>query len=467
MTHLSGSRAAIVIAIVLLYTNLPVVAAQRGLVPTATAAIVPALMMIAVLGQLIVLRRRVLVDRTLLALFAFLIVFVLSSFGAVGHAVAISRIGTFVVEGLLLYFLTRNAVRDLADLRAAIKAVVFSATLLAGLTLIQAISGDYERDFMGLAQRSLEHLEERPEAAADEMGDEDRARGPVDEPNRFAQVLLMAAPLAGALALSARTRLGAGVAGLSALVILGGVLVTYSRGAFVTLVGLALLTPFLRLVRPHRLVAALAVCVMLSPFVAPGYARRIASIAGVAALFGQSQVEADGPTRGRTTEMLAALAAYTEHPILGVGPGQYMPYHSVHYQALPEVSIRELAIPRRAHNLFLEIAAESGTLGLAVFLFIPVLLLRDLEGTRRRLLVSHPDLARIAATFALALLAYLGTGMFLHLSYERYYWFLLGLTAAAVGALQGAAVTREETARVSPSSAEPPWVPWTMGGARC
>jgi putative inorganic carbon (HCO3(-)) transporter len=357
----------------------------------------------------------------------------------------------------------------MSELRVAVGAVVAAATLLAVLTLTQAITADYERDFMGLAQRSLEHLEEGPEAAVGEMGDEDRARGPVDEPNRYAQILLMAAPLAAALALIARSRMLAKAAGLAVLLILGAVLVTYSRGAFVTLVGLALLTPWLGLARPHRLAVALAVCVALTPLVAPGYALRIASIAGVADLFGTSAVEADGPTRGRTTEMLAALAAYTEHPILGVGPGQYMPYHSVHYQALPEVSIRELAIPRRAHNLFLEVAAESGTVGLAVFLFIPLLLLRDLEGTRRRLLASHPDLARVAATFMLSLLAYLGTGMFLHLSYERYYWFLVGLTAAAAGALNSAAIAREYAVRESSVADDARWVTraryLTVGGS--
>lgn len=32
-----------------------------------------------------------------------------------------------------------------------------------------------------------------------------------------------------------------------------------------------------------------------------------------------------------------------------------------------------------------------------------------------------------AAGFTLVLLAYLGTGVFLHLAYERSYWFMIGL----------------------------------------
>jgi hypothetical protein len=66
---------------------------------------------------------------------------------------------------------------------------------------------------------------------------------------------------------------------------------------------------------------------------------------------------------------------------------------------------------------------------------IPLLLLRDLRAIRLLLMRRRPDLARAAAGFSLLILAYLGTGMFLHLAYERYYWFMVGLTAAAAGIL--------------------------------
>jgi O-antigen ligase len=134
--------------------------------------------------------------------------------------------------------------------------------------------------------------------------------------------------------------------------------------------------------------------------------------------------------------MLAALAAYVDHPLIGVGPGQYVTFHSEHYQSLPEISIRDLAEPRRAHNLYLEFAAETGTIGLIVFMAIPLLLLRDLELLRRAAWRYSPKRARLAAGFSLAILSYLGTGVFLHLAYERYYWLMIGMTAAAVGILR-------------------------------
>jgi hypothetical protein len=403
---------------------------------------VPALLVAVVAHQTVIRRRPIVFDRTLVVMSAFLAVLLLSSFAAVGQGVAMDRIVVFLGEGVLIYFLVRNAVQTLPELRVAVIALIAAATLLAGLTVFQPITRDYEQTFLGLAQRSLELSDGRPTQMGTEIGLEDRARGPVDEPNRFAQVLLMVAPLAFVLGLGA-SRMGTrAIAWACAGLLLAGVLLTYSRGALLTLVVLAVLAAPLRLVRPARLVGALAVVGVLTVVAIPGLTARVASMAGVAGLFGPSSVEPDGPIRGRTTEMLAALAAYTDHPVLGVGPGQYAMYHSVRYQGLPEISFREIPLPRRAHSLYLEIAAETGTVVLMIFMAIPLLLLVDLGRLRRTLFAVRPDLARLAAGFTLMLLAYLGTGVFLHLAYERYYWVMIGMAAAAVAALEHATVQR-------------------------
>jgi hypothetical protein len=68
---------------------------------------------------------------------------------------------------------------------------------------------------------------------------------------------------------------------------------------------------------------------------------------------------------------------------------------------------------------------------------------------RRRLAQTRPDLANIAASFFLSVLGYLYTGVFLHLSYERYFWILLALAAVA------AIVIRNELASEDEQSATP------------
>jgi hypothetical protein len=387
---------------------------------------------------------------------AFLGALVLSAFGVPGPGVALGRIGVFAAEGLLIYFLVTNAVRDLKTLRVVIWGVLAATTFLATLTIWQQVTGNYEQDFIGLATRDLRNVEGVPLSVVAETGDDDRARGPVDDPNRYAQILLMAAPLALLFGLTAR-RHGARLVAFAIFgLLLAVVLLTYSRGAFLTLAVLVLLAPALGLVKPSRLGAALLVGALLTPLVAPGYVGRVGSIGGVAGLFGAAEVEADAVTRGRSTEMLAALSAYLDHPFLGVGPGQYLAFYSVHYQTQPGVSLRELTIPRRAHNLYLEVAAEMGTLGVVLFMVIPLLLIMDLERLRRALQPRRPDLARLAAAFMLALLSYLGTGVFLHLAFERYYWLMVALAASAVAMLERpAAASARRSSLVTPAATVP------------
>ena len=434
------SSLAVAAACFLLYSNLLVVLAREASLPTGLAVAVPGLLMFAVLHRIVLYRERIVVDRTFFLMLAFLAVLLVSAFAVRGLEQAVTRISVYLVEGLLMYFLVRNAIGSLSELRWAAMGVVCAAALVSVLALVQAATGNYEQDFMGLAERNLERIDvpAGSSAAEAQMRLEDRAYGPVGEPNRFAQILLMAFPIALVLGLTAKSRMGSILAFASMLAVLGGVLVTYSRGAFLTLAILGVLMVPMRVISMRTLVAVVAAALLLAPIVAPAYTQRILSIGGVAEFFGSVEAEADGAVEGRTTEMLAALAAYTDHPILGVGPGQYLPFYSVHYQALPEISVREIPEPRRAHSLYLELGAELGTIGLLAFLAIPLLLLRDLRALRIGLAERRPDLSRLAGSFALVLLAYLGTGVFLHLAFERYYWFMVGITAAAAGVLHQA-----------------------------
>jgi hypothetical protein len=67
-----------------------------------------------------------------------------------------------------------------------------------------------------------------------------------------------------------------------------------------------------------------------------------------------------------------------------------------------------------------------------VFLSIVGLLLRRLWALRRVLLERDPGRADLAAALCMSLLTYLCTAVFLHLSYQRYYWLLVALGSAAV-----------------------------------
>lgn len=87
-------------------------------------------------------------------------------------------------------------------------------------------------------------------------------------------------------------------------------------------------------------------------------------------------------------------------------------------------------------------AAEGGALGLLFFSTMVLVTLYGLLLARRRLLGAPPGptpgdeeerryLANIVTGLFLALVAYLASGLFLHLAYIRYFYLMLALAGAA------------------------------------
>jgi O-antigen ligase len=106
------------------------------------------------------------------------------------------------------------------------------------------------------------------------------------------------------------------------------------------------------------------------------------------------------------------------------------PFFYEEYAQVVGILIRNDA-ERQAHNLYLGVGAEIGILGLVVFLIIAFLTMRMLLAARRASLVRRPDLERLTTPYLLSLFTYYVTGMFLHLSFARFYWLILAVAGAA------------------------------------
>jgi putative inorganic carbon (hco3(-)) transporter len=104
---------------------------------------------------------------------------------------------------------------------------------------------------------------------------------------------------------------------------------------------------------------------------------------------------------------------------------------------------------REAHSLYLGLAAETGTLGIVSFMAMIVVTIQDLLRVRRNSRGLRPDLENLATSFILVLLAYLTTGLFLHLSYMRYFWLIFALASAA------STIAIKELAESAPEPAKP------------
>jgi O-antigen ligase len=242
--------------------------------------------------------------------------------------------------------------------------------------------------------------------------------------------MLMLVPLGIFRVISERSTLLRATAGGMTLLITLGVVLSFSRGAAVGLAALVLALLFLRMIR-MRYVLAMVVVLAAILVAFPQYTNRLTSLAGVGGLDSTGTSAVDNSLLSRATETLSAALVMVDHPVTGVGPGMFPVYYEA-YANTVGILVRN-DIERQAHNLYLGFGAELGVPGLIVFLLIAYSVVRMLLAARRASIVKRPDLERLTTPFLLALMTYYVTGMFLHLSFARFYWAMLAVaTAAAV-----------------------------------
>jgi O-antigen ligase len=407
----------------LLYLNVPAVAVRMHGAPFILGAIVPLALGVPVAHRVIVRGEPIRLPKLLVAATVMLGLHAVSAIFSAQPSASIDSLETWVLEGVILALLVANAIRTREELLAAVLAIVAAGAVMGAIAVVQQLLGATDNDMFGFGQL---------DAAVSGTDGEIRRRlaGPIGETNRFAQIMAVLIPLAAGCAATSRS--AARWLWWAATGLIGaGMLFAYSRGAIVAL-GLAL--PFallFRFVRLRHVVASLALAVAVLA-VMPTYAQRVVSIGEVAVqALGLSPVglrNADGASRGRMTEMKAAGILFIEHPILGAGPGLAPRYYN-QYATLVGGKVRP--DDRRAHNLFVQLAAETGVIGLGAFLVVLGLAFRDLDRARRRLETTDRRLWGMVCGLELALIISLTTSLFLHAAYIRYFWLLLGLTAAA------------------------------------
>jgi O-antigen ligase len=312
-------------------------------------------------------------------------------------------------------------------LSLVIWALIMAGVLLGGISLYQEVTGAYDNDFGGL---SVVNDATMNTGQLDGFGNEisrGRMAGPVGEKNRYAQIMIVLLPLALSR-LWAERAWGLRLLGvLSCIPILGGALLTFSRGAGVALVITLLVMLAMRLVKWWQLLLIVAFGYLFISLAVPDYLYRMTTTADVAELATGNADEAGGSVQGRATENLGTLYTFLDHPLLGVGPGQTSRYAMAYGN---EVGFRKLTSERRAHNMYLEELADTGILGFGLFAAMLWITLSQLLRLRQAWRADPAKAYTLAGLF-LGLVAYLGSAFFLHLSYVRYYWLILALASAA------------------------------------
>jgi putative inorganic carbon (hco3(-)) transporter len=455
---LASPSLATLLVVFLLYSNVPSVLVQVYQVPDIVAGTFILLLGIPIIHTLIFRRQAARFDAVFGWMLLLLGIMLLSSLGAVDKSLALGRVQKYVVEGLLLYWLLINAVRTPGEFRRVVWAVLAAAAMLGSMSIYQSVTGNFTFQFGGFAERSLQFEDptEVGEAVLREakVRNAMRADGPQLGKNRYAQVMLVLLPLAVMQFRSSRSRRQRSfVLTFGVIILIGGVGLTYSRGAYLAVAAMVVSAAYLTTwLRPSRLAVLALASFIILPVVAPLAMQRMSTLSALTSL--SNPAEADGSLRGRATEMLAALNVFLDHPVVGVGPGQYSRFYSVEYSQRPGIKFRDIQVQRRGHMLYFEMGAELGLLGLATFMVIPLLLLSRLRRQARFWKDRNATYADMAMALMLSLVGFLVTALFLSHAFYRFYWFLIALAGIVLLLLRReAAVEQRETLDVHESYA--------------
>lgn len=316
--------------------------------------------------------------------------------------------------------------------KRAVWALILSGLVLGGISAFQYLTGTFDNTYLGFAKAPLRNIAGSVEGP--------RAAGPLGDPNAFAQSMVIVFPLALERFRNEKSRhlrtIALAAGGLSGL----AVILSLSRGGLISLAVVAMLV-LLRF-PPGRSVALTAVaCLVVVTAVAPeGYLSRILKIGQV---FSDSPREPGDPAiEGRYLQMKIGLLMFRDYPVAGVGIGNF-PARFDEYN-------RDFGLPsslgRSPHNLFIEIAAESGIIGLALWGAIVISAFKRLKKARQHAQERSPDSPGLYDALTVALIAFLVNSMFLHGAYPMPQLLLLSI-ALSVPLADDSARTGDEPVR--------------------
>ena len=235
-----------------------------------------------------------------------------------------------------------------------------------------------------------------------------RIKGLFENSNDLALHLVTMIPIALALGLAKAGMFRKLVYFGAAAVMVGAVIVSFSRGGFIGLVAMVLVL-VRRFGRKNRVATtgALVFAAILFLALAPGaYSSRLSTIFNSAADLTESSSQ-------RTEVFKRSVWVALRYPLFGVGIGNF-----------PHKSPRNLA----THNAYTQVAAEMGMAAMVVYILFqvhPLRRLRRIEEESR----SHPDRRRfyyLSVGLQASLVGYMVSSFFGAVAYQWYVYYLVG-----------------------------------------
>lgn len=257
--------------------------------------------------------------------------------------------------------------------------------------------------------------------------------GMFKNPNDLALNMVAVLPFAAFLVQRPGSFLKRSIAAGCGVMMFGAIVASHSRSGAVGLAAMGLVLAVQTLKRqPGVVLAVVFVGVLALPLAPSSYWQRLESITN-------KDLDETGSREARSVLLRESFDAFMTHPLTGVGAGQFKNYN-------PEG--RQEAW-RESHNVVLQVGAELGIVGLAVFFFLVARAFMAPMQTRRLLRAAAPNrrtpsasdveplsddeyqaLSLHAASVTAALAGWFFCALFASVAYHWTFYYLLALAVA-------------------------------------
>jgi O-antigen ligase len=260
-------------------------------------------------------------------------------------------------------------------------------------------------------------LVDRPPSVLSDAPAESRFAGAEGDPNAFAAALVVAMAFAGGLAVTTRRRLPRAGFLAAGLLLFTGLVASGSRGALAA-VAVALLVAFF-LFRPPRQQALVGVALLLvTAFALPVAGGRLKDL---------------GDDAGRTDLWRVAWRITEDNPLIGVGLNQFRAEAKRHVREPGALNSVELIVdqPQTPHNLYLQVLAETGVVGLLLLLLtVATSAYAALRAALRFDSMGNSEGAMLSRVVLVGIAAMLAASLFISTGSEKRLWAVLALGPA-------------------------------------
>jgi hypothetical protein len=257
------------------------------------------------------------------------------------------------LRDLVYFVITLGLLRVTGRYRLTAIVVVGTIAVLCGLTLVQQY---------GLHNSTTLHGFANIPSAADVGSATARHSGPEPDENFWGRTIVLAFGWCAALSLTVSERRRKLLWITVGLVLAGGEYLTSSRGGWVAFgleVVVVVVIAFRR--RPRYLLAVPLVALMVA-VVVPGLTSRLSTLGELSS---SSAGSTDPSLIGRLQAQEVGYAMFKANPVTGVGVGNFIP---VEPSFLGRPGIVQTGTLLAPHDLYLEILAEQGVVGLGAWL---------------------------------------------------------------------------------------------------